>query len=44
MAILRGEGIVLKTHALGDTSRIVVAFMRDERFNIYTHPERVSIT
>ena len=22
----------------------VVAFMRDERFNIYTHPERVSIT
>ena len=30
MAILRGEGIVLKTHALGDTSRIVVVFMRDQ--------------
>jgi DNA repair protein RecO (recombination protein O) len=29
MAILRGEGIVLKTHALGDTSRIVVVFTRD---------------
>ena len=30
MAILRGEGIVLKTHALGDTSSIVVVFMRDQ--------------
>jgi DNA repair protein RecO (recombination protein O) len=29
MAILRTEGIVLKTHALGDTSRIVVAYTRD---------------
>lgn len=29
MAILRSEGIVLKTHALGDTSRIVVVFTRD---------------
>ena len=30
MAILRGEGIVLKSYALGDTSRIVVVFMRDQ--------------
>src|SRR5436309_4886489 len=29
MALLRSEGIVLKTHALGDTSRIVVAYTRD---------------
>jgi DNA repair protein RecO (recombination protein O) len=30
MALIRGEGIVLKTHALGDTSRIAVVFMRDQ--------------
>ena len=30
MALVRGEGIVLKTHALGDTSRIVVVYMRDQ--------------
>lgn len=29
MAIVRSEGIVLKTHALGDTSRIVVVYTRD---------------
>src|SRR5438093_12409265 len=29
MALLRSEGIVLKTHALGDTSRIVVVYTRD---------------
>src|SRR5436190_69488 len=29
MALVRSEGIVLKTHALGDTSRIVVAYTRD---------------
>jgi DNA repair protein RecO (recombination protein O) len=29
MSIERTEGIVLKTHALGDTSRIVVAYTRD---------------
>jgi DNA repair protein RecO (recombination protein O) len=29
MALLRGEGIVLKTYALGDTSRIVVAYTRE---------------
>lgn len=29
MALVRSEGIVLKTYALGDTSRIVVAYMRD---------------
>ena len=29
MALVRSEGIVLKTHALGDTSRIVVVFTRD---------------
>src|SRR5436309_765010 len=29
MALLRSEGIVLKTHALGDTSRIVVAYTHD---------------
>jgi len=29
MAIVTTEGIVLKTHALGDTSRIVVAYTRD---------------
>jgi len=29
MALVRAEGIVLKTHALGDTSRIVVAYTRD---------------
>jgi DNA repair protein RecO (recombination protein O) len=29
MAILRAEGIVLKTYALGDTSRIVVAYTRE---------------
>jgi DNA repair protein RecO (recombination protein O) len=29
MAIVSTEGIVLKTHALGDTSRIVVAYTRD---------------
>src|SRR5712691_4658018 len=29
MALIRSEGIVLKTHALGDTSRIVVVFTRD---------------
>ena len=30
MALVRGEGIVLKTHALGDTSRIAVVYMRDQ--------------
>ena len=29
MAIVTSEGIVLKTHALGDTSRIVTAYTRD---------------
>jgi len=29
MAIVTTEGIVLKTHALGDTSRIVTVFTRD---------------
>lgn len=29
MALVRGEGVVLKTHALGDTSRIVVAYTRE---------------
>lgn len=29
MAIVTSEGVVLKTHALGDTSRIVVAYTRD---------------
>lgn len=29
MALIRSEGIVLKTHALGDTSRIVVVYTRD---------------
>ncbi|OGF16409.1 MAG: DNA repair protein RecO [Candidatus Eisenbacteria bacterium RBG_16_71_46] len=29
MALVQSEGIVLKTHALGDTSRIVVAYTRD---------------
>src|SRR5882672_9851044 len=29
MALVRSEGIVLKTHALGDTSRIVVVYTRD---------------
>jgi len=29
VALLRSEGIVLRTYALGDTSRIVVVFMRD---------------
>src|SRR5258708_37849791 len=29
MAIVTTEGIVLKTHALGDTSRIVTAYTRD---------------
>jgi DNA repair protein RecO (recombination protein O) len=29
MAIVRTEGIVLKTHALGDTSRIAVLYTRD---------------
>ena len=29
MALVRTEGIVLKTHPLGDTSRIVVAYTRD---------------
>jgi DNA repair protein RecO (recombination protein O) len=29
VALVRSEGIVLKTHALGDTSRIVVVFTRD---------------
>lgn len=29
MAIVRCEGIVLKTHALGDTSRIAVAYTRE---------------
>ena len=29
MALVRSEGIVLKTHALGDTSRIAVVYMRD---------------
>jgi DNA repair protein RecO (recombination protein O) len=29
MALVRSEGIVLKTHALGDTSRIVAVYMRD---------------
>ncbi len=29
MALQRSEGIVLKTYPLGDTSRIVVVFMRD---------------
>jgi DNA repair protein RecO (recombination protein O) len=30
VALVSGEGIVLKTHALGDTSRIVVVYMRDQ--------------
>ncbi|TMQ69417.1 MAG: DNA repair protein RecO, partial [Candidatus Eisenbacteria bacterium] len=30
MALTRSEGIVLKTHALGDTSRIVVVFTREQ--------------
>jgi len=30
VALIRGEGIVLKTHALGDTSRIAVVYMRDQ--------------
>ncbi len=30
MALVRGEGIVLRTHALGDTSRIAVVYMRDQ--------------
>ncbi len=29
MALVRSDGIVLKTHALGDTSRIAVVYMRD---------------
>src|SRR5438094_4392335 len=29
MSIVRSEGIVLKTHALGDTSRIVVVYTRE---------------
>ena len=29
MALVRSEGIVLKTYALGDTSRIVVVYTRD---------------
>ena len=29
MALVRSEGIVLKTHALGDTSRIVVVYTRE---------------
>jgi DNA repair protein RecO (recombination protein O) len=29
MALVTGEGIVLKVHALGDTSRIVAAYTRD---------------
>jgi DNA repair protein RecO (recombination protein O) len=29
MALVRSEGVVLKTHALGDTSRIVVVYTRD---------------
>jgi DNA repair protein RecO (recombination protein O) len=29
MGLVRSEGIVLKTHALGDTSRIVVAYTRE---------------
>ena len=29
MALVRCEGIVLKTHALGDTSLIVVAYTRE---------------
>ena len=29
MAIVTSEGIVLKTHALGDTSRIAVVYLRD---------------
>src|SRR5690349_14911201 len=29
MAILRGEGIVLRAYALGDTSRIVVVYTRE---------------
>ena len=29
MTLVRGEGIVLKTHALGDTSRIVVVYTRE---------------
>ena len=29
MAIVTSEGIVLKTHALGDTSRIVTVYTRD---------------
>ena len=29
MALVRSEGVVLKTHALGDTSRIVVVFTRE---------------
>ena len=29
MALVRSEGIVIKTHALGDTSRIAVIYMRD---------------
>ncbi|HTR98043.1 MAG TPA: DNA repair protein RecO [Candidatus Acidoferrales bacterium] len=30
MAIVQSEGVVLKVHALGDTSRIVVAYTRDQ--------------
>ena len=29
MGLTRSEGIVLKRHALGDTSRIVVAYTRE---------------
>ncbi len=29
MALVRSEGVVLKTHALGDTSRIVVVYTRE---------------
>src|SRR6266516_3251508 len=29
MALVRCEGVVLKTHALGDTSRIVVVYTRE---------------
>ena len=29
MALVRGEGVVLRTYALGDTSRIVVVYTRD---------------
>ena len=37
MAIVTTEGIVLKTHALGDTSRIVTVYTREHGPVSYTH-------